>query len=213
MIYLIGGSPRCGKTMIANKLSKKLGISLMSADTLESIAASYISENERPKLFPKSVMREKTKQSNDEFYALYTSKQITKAYIQQARASWKAIEMMVLASDKEGHDIIIEGHQIHPRLIAKLQRRHPGVIRAVVLTRFDKKSIVSDSRKNKAKNDWFLQKTSDRSTHYKIAEMITDYSVFFDKEAKNYKIKMFDMDKDFHKQISNVISWLTDIKA
>jgi cytidylate kinase len=57
MIYLIGGAPRCGKTTIAKKLSKKLLISWISADTIESMIATNTSSRDIIKLFPKSIIR------------------------------------------------------------------------------------------------------------------------------------------------------------
>lgn len=179
---------------------------------LESVVVSYLSKGDKQKLLPKNRMRKTTRQSNDRLYSKYTPAQVAKAYIQQARASWRAIEVLVSVSDKEGCDLIIEGHQIHPSLIAKLQRKYPKAIKAVVLTRFDGEKIVSEARKNKAKNDWFLQKTSNQAIHYKTADMIIVYSVFFSKEAKKHKIKRFDMDEHFHKHVESLASWFVGVK-
>ncbi|MFC1651827.1 hypothetical protein ACFL24_01570 [Patescibacteria group bacterium] len=205
MIYLIGGPPRSGKTIIAKKISK----SWISADIIESMVVSYINKKDLKRLFPKSIIRVKTKQSNDAMYNSYSAKEIVKAYIKQARASWKAIETMITCELKEGHDYIIEGHQIHPQLIARIIKKHKKInIVPIILTRFDKDEIVSGCQKHETENDWFIQKTKNKETYYKIAEMISVYSDFFEREAKKYKLKVINMDGDFKKQSQVVVKYL-----
>jgi 2-phosphoglycerate kinase len=205
MIYLIGGPPRCGKTTVAKKLSK----SWISADTIESIIASHTNKKDLNRLFPKSVIRKKTKQSNDIMYNSYSAKEIVKLYIKQSKASWKGIETMVACELNEGHNYIIEGHQIHPKLMDSIVKKYGKKnIVSLVLTRFDKDEIVSGCKKHKAKNDWFIQKTKNEDTFYKMAEMIKIYSEFFEKEARKYGIKVINMDDNFSKQLKAVITHL-----
>ncbi len=205
MIYLIGGPPRCGKTTVAKKISK----SWISADTIESIVASNTDKQDFARLFPKSVIRKETKQSNDIMYNSYSAKAIVKAYIKQSKASWKAIETMVACELNEGHDYIIEGHQIHPELMNDLVKKYKRKnIVPLSLTRFNKDEIVSGCQKHKAKNDWFIQKTKDKGTFYKIAEMIRVYSEFFEKEANKYGVKIINIDGNFAKQIKEAIHYL-----
>ncbi len=194
MIYLIGGPPRCGKTTLA----KKLGLPWISADTLEGIVRDYTPKAELDRLFPKNAMRRKLKNSsNDQMYGAYSATAISKAYIAQAKASWKAVESVVASEISEGNDYVIEGHQIHPRLAAKLLKRYGKEIVPLFLTRSDVQGIVSGCQKNRAKNDWFLQNTRDKATYYKIAEMIRVYGEFFEKEAGKYGLKVVNMDGDF----------------
>lgn len=61
MIYLISGSSRCGKTTLAQFLSKQLSIPWLATDTLKSIVSECISSSDFNKMFPKSVMRRQTK--------------------------------------------------------------------------------------------------------------------------------------------------------
>lgn len=208
MIYLIGGSPRCGKTTTA----KKLLMSWISTDTIESILASNTAKKDLDRLFPKGVIRKKTKYSNDIMYSSYSSKEIVGLYIKQSKASWKAIETMVSCELNEGHDYVIEGHQIHPNLMDMLIKKYGKKnIVSLVLTRFDKDEIVSGCKKHKAKSDWFIQKTKNEDTFYKIAEMIKAYSEFFEKEAEKFGIKVINMDGDFNEQLKKVTDYLVSV--
>lgn len=209
MIYLISGAPRCGKTTIAKKLAKKLHISWISADTLESIVKINISPNDRKRLFPKDIIRKETKQSNDIMYTKYNPKEIKNAYIKQAKASWKAISTLIDCKIREGNNFIIEGHQLHPKLIFDLTKKYGKEnIRSLILTRFSVNKIIEGCLKNKAKNDWFIQKTKENKTYYKMAEMIKEYSYFFEKEAKKYKIDIANVDTNFLDQINQSIKLL-----
>ncbi len=209
MIYLITGAPRCGKTTIAKKLSQKLHIPWISADTIESIVAVSISPAERKKKFPKSIVRKKTGQSNDIMYSSYNAKEIKNLYIKQSKAIWEGIDTMIDCEIREGNNFILEGHQIHPKFIQLLLKKYGKKnIRPLIITRFDVNKIVSGSKKHKAKNNWFIQKTKYEQTYYKIAEMIKEYSKFFEKEGKKYQINIVNVDNNFLKQINYSVKFL-----
>ena len=202
MIYLIGGPPRCGKTMLAKRLSDKLRIPWISADTLESIVLTYTPEKDLKSRFPKNRMRQLTHQSNDEMYTRFSTKEIASAYMKQSKASWDAIETMVQVELYEGHDYVIEGHQIHPLLMKKLMDEYgKRNMRSIVLSRSDTHKIVEGCLKHKAKSDWFIQKTKEPGTYKNIADMIVEYGRFFKKQAEKFGILVVETDTNFKKQI------------
>jgi 2-phosphoglycerate kinase len=211
MIYLIGGPPRSGKTTLAKKLSKKLKIGWISADTLESIVREYTPQKDLAKLFPKNVLRNKTKSSNDLMYFQYSGQQIMQSYLKQGKAIWKAIEAFVSDNINEGHDFVIEGHQIHPQLVATLSRQFKiSELRSIFLVKEDINSIVSGALKNKAKNDWFLKQTKDPKTYIKIATMLSLFGKHTKKEAKRYGYNVLVMDDNFNKMLLEGIEILTN---
>lgn len=210
MIYLLGGPPRCGKTMVAKQLAAKLDVPWITADMLESVISVYVADKDYPQLFPKNVIREKTDQSNDTMYDRYSTQEIVAAYIQQAQTSWRAIKVIVEHARKFGESVIIDGHQIHPKLINDLMRDDTADdIRAAVLIKSNQAAIIEGAKKNRAKNDWLLQKTKDETTFSKIAEMIKTYGEYLQQEAKNYNIKTFDMDSNFEGKVDEAIVFLS----
>jgi 2-phosphoglycerate kinase len=209
MIYLIGGSPRCGKTILARKLSDKLRVSWISADALESIVRRYIPKERIDELMPKDVFRRIAGNSNDMMYSKYSAEEISAAYIAQSKASWVAVETLIACMLADGQSIIIEGHQLHPELIAKIiQENGRDNIKAVVLTKTNVDDIVETSRKSKEINDWFIQKTSDENIHYKIAEMLSKYSIFYSSEAKKYDVEEINYRGNFEEQIVEAEEYL-----
>lgn len=211
MIYLIGGAPRCGKTTIAKKISKDLNIPWVSADTLESMVSLYIPKKDIAKHFPKKIVRQKTKQSNDIMYNKYSAKEIVNLYIKQSKITYLAIKMFAEVSLMEGDDYIIEGHQIHPKLIKEIIiKQGKRNVKSIIMTRYDMQDIIEGCKKHKAKNDWFLQKTKNKETYTKIAKMISEYSKYFNREAKKYKINIVNVDNNFNKEIRLAVGLLKE---
>ena len=68
-IILIGGPPRCGKTTLAQKISKEIGIMWVSTDAFDDIAQGYVSGDKKDSLFPKTDLRIKSGGGYDEMYA------------------------------------------------------------------------------------------------------------------------------------------------
>lgn len=204
MIYLIGGSPRCGKTTLAKKLSKHLKIGWVSADALESIVREYVDLYDE-KLFPKNALRRKTLNSNDKMYEQFSPKVIAQSYISQAQTSWKAITAFLEDCIKEGHDFVLEGHQIHPKLVNSLMKKYPSEIKAFFLVKQDADALVQGFTKNKAKSDWVIQKTKKGQTFYFIAQMLCYYGKYILDQAKKYDLDVYIMDKDFKKKMESVV--------
>lgn len=206
MIYLIGGPPRCGKSTLAKMLSQKLRISWISTDTLESIVSVYASSSNYPKRFPKNILRRRTHQSNDEMYSKYTSKEIMLAYIKQAKACWKAVETLIECELKDGNDFIVEGAQLQPELVFKLQSKFGKEnFKVIFLIKTDSALIVDGARKNIAKSDWFLQKTKNPETHIRIASMIALYGQWFKKQTEKFNMLVVNTQVDFEKQMKRVL--------
>ncbi|HAU66469.1 MAG: hypothetical protein UT30_C0016G0005 [Candidatus Uhrbacteria bacterium GW2011_GWF2_39_13] len=216
MIYLIGGPPKCGKTTLAKLFAKRLGIQWVASDTLQVIAraytSKYVSKEKLNKLYPHNASKGKT---NDETYLFNTPKQIAKNYIQQAKASYDAIDMLSICEITDGNDYIIEGYHVTPQLADRLIKKHGHThFQALFLLKKDIKKFVQDVEKSSTPNDWILAKTKKKETFYKIAEMISYYGKFFDKETKKYGFRSINMDKNFNDQLEKAITFLktTDVK-
>lgn len=140
-------------------------------------------------------------------YQKYTTKQITESYIKQSKTVWPAIIALAQSAIADDHDLIIEGHQIHPKLISDLKKALIK-IKGILIIRTNLDSIISGALKNKATNDWFIDKTKNPETYHKIALMIKAYSQYFINQNKKKKIKMIATDNNFTKQINLAVSYL-----
>ncbi|MEA3249780.1 MAG: AAA family ATPase [Patescibacteria group bacterium] len=198
MIYLIGGPPRCGKTTLAERLTREMGMSFISADTLENIAYRYTRQEDVPRLFPKTMMRRGEGKSSDVMYSRHSAGQIAQAYIAQSSVTRNAILAVAESSVIDGVNVAIEGHQIHPSVMAELTELHGSqMVRSLVLLRRDVEKCVADCRKSTAEHDWFIRKAQRPETHLLIARMIVKYGKFFEVEADQYHIPTQELDEDF----------------
>lgn len=209
MIYLIGGPPKCGKTTLAKKLSKKAGIPWISADTLQSIVQSTTSSQDFPKKFPWSTKRKQTNRSNDLAYSTYSAQEIVKAYTDQAKASYTAVEALTSSEIINGNDYVVEGYQIEPQLVSKLVKKFGSTnVRSVFLTKQDASKFVEDIEKSKTPNDWIITRTEDEQTYRLIAEMIIEYGKYFERESKKHGFKSIQMDSSFARQLNTAAAYL-----
>ena len=208
MIYLIGGPPKCGKTTLAKKLSKSLGIPWVSTDTLQCVIKPYMSKEDLSKKFPTSYQRGK---DNDEKYSKYSTNEIIEAYQQQAKTVYEAVDMFTVCELTDCNDFIIEGYHIEPELVAGLNLKYLGKIKSIFLVKSDKEKFVYDIKKSTTPNDWIIARTNNDETYRKIANMICEYGNFFEKESEKYGFKVLNMDNDFGNQIKKASDYLTTV--
>lgn len=204
MIYLIGGPPKCGKTTLAKKLSQCFHIPWISADTLQNIVWAYTPSEKHSSLFPHSNLR-KSKNSNDDFYSTYSAQQIVEHYIAQGKTSYDAISMIAETYVADEDSIIVEGYQVTPEIVDRIDRKFGSEnIQAFFLIKKNQEQFVRDIHKSTTPNDWILRKTNDESTFTRIADMIAEYSVYFEQEAKKYGFDVFTMDEDFENTLESI---------
>jgi 2-phosphoglycerate kinase len=206
-LILIGGVPRTGKTTLAKKIAADLGISWMSTDALESIAHSYIPEEQRDIKFPKSVMRRSTNRSNDEFYSTYSIPEIIDSYETQAETTSAAIAALTEYADKEDWSYVIEGYHVTPSLLAKL--RATGItFTSAVLVNTDPAQAIERSRQSDVKSDWVRDNTQNVETYAKIAEGIQEHSQRLMEASREYDIDCVDISKDFEGRVTEIYKHL-----
>ncbi|UMX48225.1 MAG: hypothetical protein L7H18_01630 [Candidatus Nealsonbacteria bacterium DGGOD1a] len=204
MIYLIGGPPKCGKTTLAKKISKSFGILWVSTDTLQNVIKPYMRENDFPIKFPADYQRGK---DNDEKYSKFSTNEIIEAYKQQAKTVYQAIEMFAVCEITDGNDFIIEGYHIEPGLAQELNIKYPDKVSCIFLVKSDRNKFVCDIKKSTTPNDWIIARTGKEETYQKIANMICEYGVFFEKEARKYNLKVLNMDNDFDIRVKEAIDY------
>lgn len=210
MIYLIGAPPRCGKTTLAKKMSKKTKISWISCDTLESIAKIYIAKKDLEKKCPYSFLRRKNgARNNDDFYNTYSSAKIVGVLKKQSEIAHDIVDVIIDCEIDNKNDYIIEGYHITPSFAYGMIKKYGKQnIKAVFLTKFDENKFALDVHKSTTPNDWLIILTKKQETFIKVGKMISLYSKYFKKEAEKYNLKFFNMDTNFNEQINNAIKYL-----
>ncbi len=198
MVYLIGGAPRVGKTILARAFSRAHRISWISTDTLEVIAGEYMSQTVWNRTHPYSVARRKL--SHAQFYEQLSTTKIVSLLRAQARATFAAISMLVESSLKDGVDYCIEGYHVDPATVEKLQKKFGTKhIRAVFLVKYDVNQFVQEVRVHAGPNDWLHQVDKKGVTFERVGKMVAQYSAFVTREAEARNYTVVSVDKQFKK--------------
>ena len=202
MIYLIGGSPRVGKTNLAEALAKKTSFPYFTLDHVTSVISPYILEQEYVTKLPLRVARQETDYSNDAFYARYPTEQIFNFYLRQAETYWAGVESFIKYAIEDEHDLILEGWQILPNLLRTMVTpENRDRMRIIFLYKLNVERIISGLKANSAKIDWVLRNTKEENTFPAIAKMISHFGGYIEQEAKEYNFRSINTESNFEQKI------------
>lgn len=209
MIYLIGGSPRCGKTILAKRISLKERISYISTDPLRQMILDMVPKSEVKRKFPQTEML----YPKDKFrFEVYSPKVILKAQIVEAKTMWSPTKTLIQSLVNREQDFIIEGIHLFPRLVNQLKEtRYWKKIKVVYLIKSQLDKIKTGFSQNKNEYDWLyptIRDSKERLT--KAAEMVKEKSDYIEKEAKKFRFKLYNTEDDFNKQIEKASKYLID---
>lgn len=206
MIYLIGGSPRSGKTMLAKMLAEKTGLQHISIDDLRPVVLEYISKEQLEKKMPCEFMYEN---DNDAFFEKYSAQEMIDADLVDAMTMWKGVKAFIAHRAIVDKNIVIEGVQLLPKFIDDL-RNEPYFkdIKIVYLFKEDEEKILDGFTKNENGFDWLLQGNKNKETLPKAAKMIKLYGEYFKREAEKYGFAVFNAENDFDLALNNAVNYL-----
>ena len=171
MLFLVSGTSRSGKTLIARRLLADKRIPYLSLDWLMMGFNDGIPEyGIHHLLWPDEI----------------------------ARRMWPFLQGMIDCMLVDGMDYVIEGEAMLPELVADLVEKHAGKIRAVFVgyTEISVEDKVALVKKHGAgESDWLTSK-SDEYIRDHIGNMIA-YSKMIRDECDKHGLAYFDTSDDF----------------
>jgi 2-phosphoglycerate kinase len=208
MVYIIGGSPRVGKTNLAEALARKTSFPFFSLDHVTSAITPYIPSQEYEAKLPLFMARLR-KETTDVLYAKYSTEEIVKFYLCQATTCWAGVANFIKYAVEDDHDLILEGWQILPHLLQTLiTPKNQDGLKIIFLYKSNVENIVSGLKANTAKSDWVLRNTKEEHTFLAIAKMISCFGDYIETEAKQYKFRSINTDIDFKQKIKESLESL-----
>ncbi len=114
MIYLLGGPPRVGKSIIAGEIRRRFAVSVVSTDSLGAVLESILSPEAAPDLLAFGGMSMAKRTMTD-------PAQLVEGLIRESRVVWTAVEAFARREHAEGRDALIEGVAFLPELVSRLE--------------------------------------------------------------------------------------------
>ena len=208
MIYLIGGSPRCGKTILAKKISREKRIPFISTDAIRQIILHSTPRSEIKKKFPQELL---SKHKGKFFrFEVYPPIQLLKAQIKEAETMWPGVKAFIEQSIMHKQDFIIEGMHLLPKLVKRLRGAEIWKdVRIVYLVKENLDLIVDGFSQNPNKHDWMYPSIkNDRARLLSAAKMVQAKGEYLSKEAKKHTFKVINTEVNFEKKLEETQKFL-----
>lgn len=205
MIIFIGGSPRAGKTILAQELADKIGASWISTDSLRAAAKCLTGISKNHPIFIQD--RLSSGLTPEEYILKLSSKEHIKIQCQESKEVVNAVKGYVesIKSYKRHH--VFEGVALMPSLIGKdFIQEHKIIFVCIGITSW--KSLAKYFWDNRLKKKWSRKFKKD--TLEKLAKINTQFSKIFISEAKKFGIPFFEIRPDnFDVDLDKAINYLT----
>ena len=188
MIFLLGGPPRVGKSIISGKIRKKYAASVISTDSLGAVLENVWSPETAPDLFVKDKFDKLTLAERDKLITTEFAESID--YVRkESHVVWKAVEAFIRRENEEGRDVLIEGVGVLPELVNQLRDIPHRVVFIGNQGENHKDNIKKSAMENE--NDWMR----DRSDQYIgiFALFVARMSDYIEQEAKKYGFEYIEM--------------------
>jgi len=188
MIYLIGGAPRIGKSIIAKQLARDIKAKFVSTDELEkpdndSESVIFYEDSKKNTLTPEERI-ESVKKEAEEIIA--------------------EIESIIGRSVNQSQDIVIEGVHLFPNYVYNfLNKFGKGKIKAIFSGSTNIKFILEGLKKSTGPNNW--HKDFNQEVQMQIALFVQVFSKHLIKECKKYGLEYKERSNDFKKDGEDIL--------
>jgi len=177
---LIGGSPKVGKTTLARKQADSMNAKLLSTDKLVG-TKKY------------QVIFHGTAKKN-----VFTPQELMKGIIKEAEQIKGELDDIISKAYNSDHKIVIEGADLLPAYVAKLDREN---IRSIFIGSTNIDLIISGMEKNTSQNNWL--KNAEKKVLIQVAEFTKYVSEYLIVETKKYNLKYKERSNNFNNDITS----------
>ena len=201
MIFLLGGPPRVGKSIISNEIRQKHAVSVISTDTLGAVLENVLSPELAPDLF---VFGKFNKMPIAERVKLITTKNPAELidYVRkESHVVWKAVDAFIRRENDEGRDALIEGVAVLPELVSRLDNFPHRVVFIGNQGENHKENIKKSAEVNE--RDW-MRDVSDQYISA-FAMFVKRMSAYIEQEAKKYGFEYIEMNNELFENVTEKV--------
>lgn len=202
MVYLIGGAPRTGKSIIAHRLMSELTVPWISTDVLRAMVHDLTPEGERLRKFPFKGF-----DSNDELSALAILEMV-RYQVVEAQSLELCLGSLVRHQIAVRDDQIIEGVHLLPEHVKKMMEEPANAeqIKALFIISTDESLQLEAMRNNSSHFDW-LSGASDK-TYESVAGFVVAYGKWIQEECEKYQLPYFVRRGHFEEENAEILKKL-----
>ena len=200
MIFLLGGAPRVGKSIISSEIRQKHAVSVVSTDTLGAVLENALSPEAAPDLFVFSRFNEMLVADRVKLMVNDPAELID--YVRrESRVVWKAVETFIRREEDEGRDALIEGVAVLPELVNQLGDIPHRVVFIGNQGSKHKENIKKYAEENE--HDW-MRGVSDQYV-CAFAMFVERMSAFIEQESKKYGFEHIEMDEELFGDVTEKV--------
>ena len=174
-VYIIGGAPRVGKTILAMRIIKKRPMFAISADSIRDMLRGVMNSSAL------SAIHDRTQ--NESAFATFLRihpREGVKLQNDESKIVWPSVNELIMSYLADGQDVLVEGVEILPHLLAAATYDY----RAVFLGNTSSEHSNTIAAQAHARpHDWMHDYADDTVDAW--ANLVRVYSRFIQQEAKN----------------------------
>jgi 2-phosphoglycerate kinase len=200
MIFLLGGPPRVGKSLISSEIRQKHAVSVVSTDTLGAVLENVLSPEAAPDLFVFSKFNEMP--MADQVKVMMTDPTELIDYVRkESHVIWNAVEAFIRREKDEGRDALIEGVAVLPELVSQLEDIPHRVVFIGNQGENHKENIKKFAEENE--HDWMRDVSDQYISAFAI--FVKRMSAYIEQEAEKYGFEYIEMDKVLFEDVTEEV--------
>jgi len=182
MLYILGGAPRAGKSILARQFVVKKQTPYLPLDPLITLLS---------KGFPKSGIKH------------------LQPFIPKAKKLWPILKPFLLHTISEEPKYLIEGDAILPKFMPELLDEYREEVKVVFLgyAEITPKKKLAEMRKFGGQKDDWVQKQSDKFMLELIITMV-EFSKYLKSECEKYGLSYLDVSTEFNQNLDKLLTLL-----
>ncbi|GEM_PF-1154426 len=197
MIYLIGGAPRVGKSIVAKSIAQNKGVEPISTDDIQSHFSKTISEERRRRLFPLPGF------SGDSSENRLTPDERVQLQNISAESLKAEVENAINEAISDHRNLVIEGIHLLPGIVCELIDKHgKNQIVVTFVGSIDIERIMSGMEKNTNPHDWL--KDANKVVRRQVAEFVVAFSQYVHEESERNVLPYFERTDAFESDMRRV---------
>lgn len=186
MMYLIGGAPRLGKSILAQKMLNEKSIPWFSTDVLcmkTEGAAMQFSE----------VMH-------------LGAAQVVRIQLTKAQLMTKTLQYFIERQMETPSDFTLEGVHLLPSLVSQLHKRQSADVKSMFVVSFDRELVLSGLRSITDDHDWMHGASEEMQQA--MADFVVGYSREIKSQAKEEDLRIFERTENFQEDLDAMLRLL-----